>query len=363
MKVGIAGKTSRLAATVQHINGVTDTVYSMEGNNLDSCDVIILDHLPSKDVEAVWNQYSKQAMAYVLDVRNGIRTDIGSIKELCAIKNIPFLSDHSEEAIQEEIEKLLFPSRYEGKLQPAIALISTHRRSGTTAIAKALSEQIAGKTTAHIGIVSLDPYQVETQKAHGITQLYREFEVGGLTASRIKELSEKWNDNLFYISGNTKLESSRSMHPIALEQIYLQIQSAFDLTVFVVSPYWDNAMVLVALKNIQRKYLVATSHRDEMKEFYAFLPQLWHQYEMDLRNHSFIFNFDGLGTEARSNVSNQLSSGCVMQLPYVPGPDPMNKKFTQIGLQKLAQSIVDEYRLPQVTEQKKKTWFGKIAVS
>ncbi|MEF2246419.1 hypothetical protein [Paenibacillus sp. IITD108] len=359
MKVGVTGKTSRIVAVVQQIKGITDTVFSMdsEGESLGSCDVILLDNLNSKEIDSIWNQYSDTTIAYVMDVQNGIRSDFGQIKELCVIKNIPFITIY-EGVIEEEIEKFLFPSRYEGRLQPCISLISVHRKSGASEIARALSQQIADKTTGSIGIVSLDPYDVISVE-NGITQIYREFDIGGLTPGRIKELATSLDDNLFYIAGNSKLESSRTMDPYKLEQIYSLIQSAFDFTIFVVSPYWDNAMTLVNLKNVKRKYLIATSNRDDMKEFYSYIPQIRYQFELDLRNNSFIFNYDGLGTEAKSSVSNQLSAGCVLQLPYVPGPNPMSKKFTQAGLGKLAKNLVDEHRLPLKTEQKAKGWFFK----
>lgn len=359
MKVGVIGKTSRIVSIIQHIKGVTDTQFSMDGKNVGICDVLLLDHVSAIELESYSNEYAKHNVAFIVDIRNGLRSDYEKIKELCTLKGIPFLVDRSDQGIQEEVEKFLFPQRYEGRLQPALSLIACHRKSGVCLISEALSERIAQRTSAHIGLIKLDPYNV-TSHSQGLNQLYREFEAGGLSSGRIKELAEAKRDNLFYIAGNPKMDYARGFHPHKLEQIYGLIQAAFDITIFIVYPYWDNSMTLVALKQIKRKYLIATSKREEMKEFYAFVPQIRYQFDLDLRHNSFIYNFDGYGNEAKLSVSDHLQAGCVLQLPYVPGPNPMAQKFTQAGLQRLAETIVNDYGLPVIQQAEKKTWLNRI---
>lgn len=356
MIVSVTGKTSRIVSIVQQIQGVTDAAFSIDGANISNSEVVLLDHVSSNELEAYLNQYPGQRFVYINNVRNGLRFDYENLKELCSIKDIPFLVDQSDKALQEVVERYLFPGRYEGVPQPSFSMISCHRKSGSCSIAESLAEVIAENSTAHICIVKMDPYNV-TSKGEGIYQLYREFDAGGLTPARVKEVAEKRADNLYFISGNPKIESARGFHPEKLEQVINHIENAFDLTLFIIYPYWDNTMTLVPLKRITKRYLVATSRKDDMKEFYSFVPQIKYQFDLDLRHNSFIYNLDGFGSESKMEVSNLLESGCVLSLPYMPGSNPMKKKFVQKGIEKLAHKVIADYGLPVTRVDKKKRGF------
>lgn len=345
---------------IQAIRGVTDIRFSPDGKTNDTMDVIILDHLPLHSLDRVLADHQERKSTYINNVRSGLRPDYEQIKEICALRDIPFLVDHADQGIQEEIEAFLFPDRYVDKIQPSMSLVSCHRGSGANSIAMAVAEEVARRTTAHIAVVRMDPYHV-TAQTEGIFQLYKEYDAGGLTPMRIKEVAQK-KGQLYIIGGNTKMDCSRALHPDKLEQILGLIQSTFDLTLFVVCPYWDNPLTLVTLKTVKRKYLVATSKDDEMKEFYAYMPQIRYLFNVDLRQQSFVYNFEGAGKESKLDVSAQLQAANVLSIPFIPGANPLMSKFTRKGIEKFGSKLIDDYQMPVVeAEKRKKNIFAAAA--
>jgi hypothetical protein len=358
VKAIVVGKTSRLAPIVQNIKDLQTTKYVYEFSERMDTEVIILDHTSLQVLDYAANEYPDAKIIYVYGVRRGMDGDYDQAKETCDIKSAGFLVDRTDSQIQDEIARAVFPERFQSQRQNAVAFISCHRRSGTSKIVDSIAQQLSEKTSATIGVIRLDPYAFNSVP-EGMFQLYREYESGGLTAERVKEISHH-KGNIYEISGNPHLEYARTFAPNRLEQIIGIVQHAFDVTLFDVSPYWDNSFTLVALKAIQRKYMCATSKSEEMQEFYGVLPDLKHQFEIDLRKTSFILNFDGQGAGTKSNISTYMDSPNVATLPYVP-LNVQNSKHFKNGLGKLVDLIISDYDLPTIlTKNEKVSFFSAI---
>ncbi|WP_240420373.1 hypothetical protein [Paenibacillus periandrae] len=355
MKAIVVGKTSRLAPIVQNIKDLQTTKYVFEFTERIETEVIILDHTSLQLLDYAVNEYPNAKIIYVYGVRRGLDGDYEQAKETCDIKSASFLVDRTDSQIQDEIARTVFPERFQSQRQNAVAFVSCHRKSGTSKIVDSIAQQLSEKTSATIGVIRLDPYAFNSVP-EGIFQLYREFESGGLTAERVKEIAREKEKKIFEISGNPHLEYARTFVPNRLEQIIGIVQHAFDVTLFDVSPYWDNSFTLVALKAIQRKYMCTTSKAEEMQEFYGVMPDLKHQFEIDLRKTSFILNFDGQGTGTKSSIATYMDSPNIATLPYVP-MNAQNSKHFKNGLGKLVDLIISDYDLPLITAKNEKVSF------
>jgi hypothetical protein len=343
VKAVVIGNTSRLAPIVQNIKDMQHTKYVYQIKERLDAEVVILDHTSLQVLDQVSTDYPKVKLIYVYGVRRGLGEDYEQAKEICELKGVTFLVDRTDSQIQDEIAQTVFPDRFQSQRQNAIAFISCHRKSGTTKIVDAIAQQLAEKTSAHIGVVRLDPYDFNATQ-DGMFQVYREYEAGGLTAERVREIAHQ-KGKVFELTGNPHLEYARAFQPNRLEQIIGIMQHAFDVTLLDVCPYWDNSFTLVPLKAIQRKYLVATSRAEEMQEFYGVTPDLIHQFEIDLRKTSFLLNFDGQGSETKLNISAFLNSPNVATLPYIP-MNAQNSKHFKNALGKLVELIISDYQLP-----------------
>jgi hypothetical protein len=114
----------------------------------------------------------------------------------------------------------------------------------------------------------------------------------------------------------------------------------------------------VALKAIQRKYMVATSKTEEMNEFYGVTPHLLHQFDIDLRKSSFIMNFEGQGSETKMNIATYLNSANVASVPYI-ALAAQNSKHYKTGLSKLVDLLIADYNLPLQEQKAEKSGFLK----
>jgi len=354
MKAFVVGKTSRLAPIIQNIKDLQNTKYIFEFTERLDTEVLIFDHTSLQLLDYAEAEYPKAKLIYVFGVRRGLDNDYDQAKEACEIKGITFLVDRTDSQIQDEIARAIFPERFQTQRQNAVAFVSCHRKSGTSKVVDFIAQQLSEKTNASIGVIRMDPYAFNSTY-EGMFQLYREYESGGLTAVRVKEIAQQ-KGNIFEITGNPHLEYARTFIPNRMEQVIGIIQHAFDVTLIDVSPYWDNSFTLVPLKAIQRKYIVATSKTDEMQEFYGVTPGLIHQFEIDLRKTSYILNFDGLGSESKMNISTFLGAPNVATLPYVPLNAQGSKHF-KTNLGRLVELIISDYNLPQVHQKAEKPRF------
>ncbi|SDO15620.1 hypothetical protein SAMN04487897_10933 [Paenibacillus sp. yr247] len=360
MKVIIIGRTSRLLPLVQGIHGVTDVLYSIDGESKEP-GAYILDHVNPELMEKISEHAAANRVIYVHNVRSGISDDYDRAKEACKLKDIPFIVDRGDSNVIDEIDRILFPDRHTERVLPSIALISAHRGAGAHMIAKSIGENLLSKTNASIGIINMDPYDVSSN-TEGFFQLYKEYEAGGLTTRRIREIAESKN-GLHIISGNPKLDFARKYGMDRIEQILSLIQHSFDLTIVLISPYWDNTLTLVPIKMIGRKYLVATSNQQSMNEFYQYLPQIRYLYGIDLRGTSFIYNFEGNGIETKLAISTQLQSSSILSLPYVPSTHPAASKHIQQGISAFSDMLMGDYDMPNLQEKvRKRSLFGLIPV-
>jgi hypothetical protein len=350
VKVLIIGSTSRLVPILLSIPGVTDVFYSVEPQNDQQPHALVMDNLDFMALETLLISIPNVPKIYVCSVRTGMVDErYNHIREKCRLHDIKLVQDMTDEQLQEELERCWFPLRFQEKLQPAIAIIGCHRRAGASGLALSLAKTIHELSPLHIACVDLDPYALRSQSLKGthIWQLYQEYEAGVLTPSRIRELTLGSDEGLYHVGGNPKIDTARRYAPQMLEQLLKLIEQAFDLTVYAISPYWDNTLTLLPLKTIKRKYLVATSIAEEMDHFYLAMGQIEVHTHIKLSGCSYVYNFDGLDNESKVQISARLNAAAIMTLPYMPRTKTDNYDVWEPYMKAFAKTVVSDYSFPE----------------
>lgn len=341
MRVLIVGKSPRLLTLVQNINDLQEVVYAAEPDQK-NYDALLLDDADFPTIELAKQSIQNQKIIYIFSARGGMNDEeerrFAKTREICLLNHILFITDVSDSGLATDIEQRLFPDRFQDKNMnpPSMALISCHRRSGRKIIAESIASALAQRTKSDIAIIDMNPYAFAENTESTMLHLYKEYDAAGLTPNRIKEIAVKRPDGHYYIGGNPKMDMSRSYSPAKLEQMINIIQQAFHFTIFSISPYWDNTLTLVPIKNVQQKYLIATSKTDEMKEFYSAHQQMQFLFQMNLRQTPYIYNLDGVSAETKNDVAINLQSSSIFHLGLLP-----NGSSKKVHIMKAADRLID----------------------
>ncbi|CAN7767049.1 hypothetical protein LJR153_007304 [Paenibacillus sp. LjRoot153] len=354
MRVLIVGKSSRLLTLVQNISDLQEVVYLSEPEQR-NYDTFLLDDVDFPMLELAKQNFQNHKILYIFSARGGMNEEeeqrYAKTREVCLLNHISFITDVSDNGLVADIELILFPDRFhdDSSNPPSMALISCHRRAGRKTIADSIASALSQRTKSDIAIIDMNPYSLSENTESTMLHLYKEYDAAGLKPSRIKEIAVQRADGTYYIGGNPKMDMSRGYSPAKLEQMINIIQQAFHFTIFLISPYWDNNLTLVPIKNIQQKYLIATSKVEEMKEFYAAHQQMQFLFQLNLRQVPFIYNLDGVSGESKNDVAINLQSSSIFQLGLLPSG---NKKGPVIkAADRLIESIITNNHLERIQRQ------------
>jgi hypothetical protein len=367
LKLMVIGATNRLLPLVRLVPGVLDAHFALSNDSTFEADAFVLDQGEPGHLEGIIKALYGKRILMVFSARHGFEhKEYKAIHELCQDYQIPIITDIADGQVSQELERLLFPHRLLGLPQAAVALVGCHRKAGVKAMAAAITDSIQERIVGTIGWVDMNPYafcqQIHNKSHWG--NLYREYESGVLSPTRIRELAIRQASGVYVIQGNPRLESARLFKPQLLEPMLRMVMQTFNWTLFTLHPYWDNSMTLVPLSMMLQKLWVATSKREEMEEFYSVRPQLQFATHLDLDKHPFIYNMDGLGNETNPLVAAKLESESIATVPYLPRlPNSDGHELKEI-LSPLAKQWVKEFSLQQKPSAKKSStgiysWFRK----
>ncbi|MGG4145698.1 AAA family ATPase [Paenibacillus algorifonticola] len=326
------------------------------------------------ELESLIDRFPDSKIAYLISYSANIAAaeEASLICRKLGILDLP--PKHTVEQIAQKLHSsflggYIAPDVYQGKV---IAFLGTLGQVGVTTTVLGLAEQLAGTTTAKIGVLSFNAFtpgdQYVAYKGSLLNQLHTQIHV--LTPEELESHMHAF-PKFHYLAGNADLTKRYRYSADAIEHLIAAARSRFDIVMIDAGCNPDNNLCLQALMQADMRVVVTTQQPAALHMWQQFSPVLQLVNGGEKMSFMMILNrYHATRGDARL-IEKKMEVASLGVLPDLGEQGHLceaehrlltttdNKQYLE-GIRAISELLQARYKLPQLAEGGRKGWWQAL---
>jgi MinD-like ATPase involved in chromosome partitioning or flagellar assembly len=374
-----------------------DAESSFSDDHMKTCNVLVIfdDNMDCErviqNIESVTERAGETDVRVIVAITDFFTANKSErLKKYCLSNNLEFVSpEKSVPVFIRELSHILYKGiNGDVERRRLIAFVGTTPNNGTTVAAFGTAINLALSTQARILYLCLNLKSSKIHRYLGVDDPYGtlctldairpELKARSLRPGRFQQYCDKVKGvpNLYVMYGNLMREQSDYMTPDDVEYLLETARSAFDLCIFEVSAYWDNAATICgAMTYADTRIVVTTPELGQFQEdFNRWVKSMTFYFQEDIGMFDLFvtqyvppsasgYRLKDIRKETRLNIIGQMRRHECVQQYLNEGRIVdlfMQYKPAAKDLSGIAATLRQLYRLPVSEPRAEKLWIRKF---